>query len=63
MSQEWTPEQVKELRLRLGKTQKEFAEMLGVHVVTIIRWRRATSTRRRWLSSSWTPTTHRDPRR
>jgi DNA-binding transcriptional regulator YiaG len=38
MSQEWTPEQVKELRLRLGKTQKEFAEMLGVHVVTIIRW-------------------------
>ena len=38
MSREWTPKQVKELRLRLGKTQKEFAEMLGVHVVTIIRW-------------------------
>jgi len=35
---EWTPKQVKALRLRLGKTQKEFAEMLGVHVVTIIRW-------------------------
>ena len=35
---EWTDEEVKELRLRLGKTQKEFAEMLGVHVVTIIRW-------------------------
>lgn len=35
---EWTPEQVKDLRLRLEKTQKEFAEMLGVHVVTIIRW-------------------------
>jgi DNA-binding transcriptional regulator YiaG len=34
----WTPEKVKDLRLRLGKTQKEFAEMLGVHVVTIIRW-------------------------
>ena len=38
MNQEWTPEKVKELRLRLGRTQKEFAEMLGVHVVTIIRW-------------------------
>lgn len=35
---EWTAEEVKELRLRLGKTQKEFGEMLGVHVVTIIRW-------------------------
>jgi DNA-binding transcriptional regulator YiaG len=38
MSRDWTPESIKELRKRLGKTQKEFGEMLGVHVVTIIRW-------------------------
>ena len=38
MSAEWTPEKLKELRKRLGKTQKEFGEMLGVHVVTVIRW-------------------------
>lgn len=44
MSREWTPEQVKDLRLRLDKTQKEFAEMLGVHVVTIIRWEKGNFT-------------------
>lgn len=38
MSQDWTSDLVKELRKSLGKTQKEFGEMLGVHVVTIIRW-------------------------
>lgn len=35
---DWTSEDVKDLRLKLEKTQKEFGEMLGVHVVTIIRW-------------------------
>ena len=35
---EWDPQKVKNLRIRLGKTQKEFAEMLDVHVVTVIRW-------------------------
>lgn len=38
MSREWKSEDVKALRKRLGKTQKEFGELLGVHVVTIIRW-------------------------
>lgn len=35
---EWSAARVKGLRLRLEATQKEFADMLGVHVVTIIRW-------------------------
>jgi DNA-binding transcriptional regulator YiaG len=34
----WTPKQIKQLRKKLDLTQKEFAERLGVHVVTIIRW-------------------------
>ena len=38
MSRVWTSDEVKGLRQRLGKTQKEFGEMLGVHVVTVIRW-------------------------
>ena len=38
MRHEWTADGVKKLRKKLGKTQKEFGEMLGVHVVTIIRW-------------------------
>ncbi|MHC4298879.1 MAG: helix-turn-helix domain-containing protein [Planctomycetota bacterium] len=34
----WTAARVKALRLKLGKTQNEFSEMLGVHVGTVIRW-------------------------
>ena len=35
----WTPERIKFLRkIMLEMTQKQFAEELGVHVVTIIRW-------------------------
>jgi DNA-binding XRE family transcriptional regulator len=34
----WTPERIKELRQNRGMTQKQFAEHLKVHVVTIIRW-------------------------
>jgi transcriptional regulator with XRE-family HTH domain len=39
----WTPEDVKDLRTRLGLTQKEFAKKLGVHAITIIRWEKGTS--------------------
>lgn len=34
----WNSDRVKELRLRSGMTQKQFAQAVGVHVVTIIRW-------------------------
>ena len=39
---EWESENVKELRKRLGMTQKQFAEAIGVHVVTIIRWEKGS---------------------
>jgi len=39
---EWESKKVKELRLRLGMTQKQFAEAVGVHVVTIIRWEKGS---------------------
>ncbi len=38
VSREWSPEEIKWLRKSLTLTQKQFAEKLGVHVVTIIRW-------------------------
>lgn len=40
----WTPEIVKDLRIKLGLTQKEFAERVGVHAITIIRWEKGVST-------------------
>jgi putative transcriptional regulator len=39
---EWESKDVKELRKRLGMTQKQFAEAIGVHVVTIIRWEKGS---------------------
>ena len=38
VAETWDSEKVKELRRRLSMTQKKFAEAIGVHVVTIIRW-------------------------
>ena len=40
----WTPDIVKDLRIKLGLTQKEFAERIGVHAITIIRWEKGVST-------------------
>lgn len=37
-NREWTPERIKQLRTKLGKTQKEFAKMARVHIGTLIRW-------------------------
>jgi len=34
----WSPQEIKGLRKRLGLTQKQFSEKIGVHNVTIIRW-------------------------
>lgn len=39
---EWTPEKIRKLRIKLGKTQKEFAELIGVHAGTVIRWENGT---------------------
>jgi len=39
---DWESNDVKELRKRLGMTQKQFAEAVGVHVVTIIRWEKGS---------------------
>jgi len=33
-----TPTQVKALRRRLGLTQSRFADLVGVHVVTVKKW-------------------------
>jgi DNA-binding transcriptional regulator YiaG len=33
-----TPTQVKALRRRLGLTQSKFADLVGVHVVTVKKW-------------------------
>ena len=35
-----TPEEIKALRERLGKTQQEFAELTGIGEATISRWER-----------------------
>ena len=35
---DWPPERIKKLRLKLDLTQKELAEQLGVHVITVTRW-------------------------
>ncbi|HWG43391.1 MAG TPA: type II toxin-antitoxin system MqsA family antitoxin [Gemmataceae bacterium] len=35
-----TPEEIKSLRERLGKTQQEFAELTGIGEATISRWER-----------------------
>lgn len=35
---EWTSERVRAFRTKLGKTQREFAELIPVHLVTLIRW-------------------------
>jgi len=35
---EWTSSQVREFRMQLGKTQKDFAELARVHIGTLIRW-------------------------
>ena len=43
MSTDWTPDRVRSLRKRLEKTQKDFGEMVGVHVVTVIRWESGSS--------------------
>lgn len=37
-TESWDSKKVKQLRQQLGMTQKKFAEAVGVHVVTIIRW-------------------------
>ena len=34
----WTPDKIRALRTKLGLKQQEFAELLGVHIVTISRW-------------------------
>jgi DNA-binding transcriptional regulator YiaG len=34
----WAPERIKTLRKKLDLTQKELAERLGVHVITVTRW-------------------------
>jgi DNA-binding transcriptional regulator YiaG len=34
----WSPERIKQLREKLGVTQKELGEKLGVHVITVTRW-------------------------
>lgn len=39
---EWGSNDVKDLRKRLGMTQKQFAAAVGVHVVTIIRWEKGS---------------------
>ena len=35
-----SPEEIKALRERLGKTQQEFAELTGIGEATISRWER-----------------------
>ena len=34
----WPPERIKAIRKALSLTQKAFANEVGVHVVTVIRW-------------------------
>lgn len=34
----WSPERIKQLRTKLGVTQKELGEKVGVHVITVTRW-------------------------
>jgi DNA-binding transcriptional regulator YiaG len=34
----WSPDRIKQLRSKLGVTQKELGEKLGVHVITVTRW-------------------------
>jgi DNA-binding transcriptional regulator YiaG len=34
----WSPERIKQLREKLGVTQKELGEKIGVHVITVTRW-------------------------
>ena len=33
-----TPDEVKRIRKQLGLTQSKFAELIGVHVVTVKKW-------------------------
>ncbi len=33
-----TPQEIKELRIKMGKTQSEFAYILGVAHATVCRW-------------------------
>lgn len=37
-SDAWPPERIKAIRKNLSLTQKAFAQEVGVHVVTVIRW-------------------------
>ena len=39
----WNSRTIKELRGNLGLTQKDFGEILNVHVVTVIRWEGGSS--------------------
>ena len=38
----WTPEKIKELRLKLKQSQQEFATMLCIGMGTVSRWERGT---------------------
>ncbi len=38
LAMKWTPEAIRDLRLRLGLTQAAFGQLVGVGYLTINRW-------------------------
>jgi len=42
-SDTWNPSRIKGLRENLGMTQKRFAQEVGCHVITVIRWEQGKS--------------------
>lgn len=39
----WSPDRIKKLRKKLAFTQKQLAQKLGVHVITVTRWETGSS--------------------
>ena len=54
--QYWTPKRIRELRLRLGLTQREAAERIGASTITWRQWESGMRNPNTWASrllSDW----------